>query len=80
MNIVWFLIIGTLAGWIAGELYKGSGFGLIGNLAVGVVGAVVGGFLFDALNIGAYGLLGSLIMAVIGAFVLLFIINVFRRA
>jgi uncharacterized membrane protein YeaQ/YmgE (transglycosylase-associated protein family) len=40
MSLLWFLIIGVLAGWIAGELYKGHGFGLIGNLIVGVVGAV----------------------------------------
>ena len=80
MNILWFLIIGIVAGWIAGEIMKGSGFGLVGNLVVGAVGALIGGFLFDMLNIGTYGLLGSLVMSVIGAVVLLFIINAVRRA
>lgn len=80
MSLLWFLIIGVLAGWIAGELYKGHGFGLVGNLIVGAVGAVIGGFLFDALGVGTgYGLIGSLITAVIGAVILLFLINAFRR-
>lgn len=81
MSLLWFLIIGVLAGWIAGELYKGHGFGLVGNLVVGIVGAVVGGFLFDLLNVGpGYGLVGSLVTAVVGAVVLLFLLNAFRRA
>jgi uncharacterized membrane protein YeaQ/YmgE (transglycosylase-associated protein family) len=78
MEILWFLIIGAVAGWIAGEMVRGDGFGLVGNIVVGIVGAVIGGFLFNMLGIGAYGLLGSLVMAVIGAVILLFIINAFR--
>ena len=81
MDILWFLIIGGIAGWIAGEMVRGHGFGVLGNVVVGIVGAVVGGLLFDFLGVGTYGLLGSLTMAVIGAVVLLFIINaVTRRA
>ncbi len=75
MSLLWFLIIGLAAGWIAGELMRGDGFGLLGNIVVGVVGALVGGFLFDLLGISAYGLIGSLIMAVVGAVVLLFLLN-----
>jgi uncharacterized membrane protein YeaQ/YmgE (transglycosylase-associated protein family) len=80
MDIIWFLIVGIVSGWIAGEIMRGSGFGLVGNLIVGAVGALIGGFLFDMLNIGTYGLLGSIIMSVIGAVVLLFLVNAFRRA
>lgn len=80
MAILWFLIIGAMAGWIAGELVRGDGFGFAGNLVVGIIGALIGGLLFDALGINAYGLLGSLAMATIGAMVLLFLLNVFRRA
>ncbi len=79
MSIVWFLIIGALAGWIAGELTKGAGFGLVGNLVVGILGAVLGGFLFDLLGITAYGLLGQLVMSVVGAIVFLFILSLFHR-
>ena len=79
MNIIWFLIIGIISGWIAGEIMKGSGFGVVGNLVVGAVGSLIGGFLFDMLNITAYGLIGSMIMSVVGAVALVFFMNVFRR-
>lgn len=80
MSLLWFLIIGAIAGWIAGELTKGHGFGLIGNLVVGILGAILGGFLFDLLNVNAYGLLGNLVMSVIGAVVFLFILSFIKRA
>jgi uncharacterized membrane protein YeaQ/YmgE (transglycosylase-associated protein family) len=80
MNLLWFLIIGLVAGWLAGVLVKGGGFGLVGNLAVGVVGAVLGGWLFDTLGASAGGgLLGSIVVATIGAVVLLFIVRLFKR-
>lgn len=79
MSILWFLIIGALAGWIAGELTKGHGFGLLGNIVVGIIGAVLGGFLFNVLGIGSYGLLGQLIMSTIGAVVFLFVLSLFKR-
>jgi uncharacterized membrane protein YeaQ/YmgE (transglycosylase-associated protein family) len=79
MNIIWFLIIGLLAGWIAGLLMRGHGFGFLGNMIVGIIGAVIGGFVFDLLDIAAYGLLGSLIMSVVGAVVLLFLTGLIKR-
>lgn len=78
MDVLWFLIIGAVAGWIAGEIVRGDGFGLVGNLVVGIVGAVIGGFLFSLLGISTYGLTGSLVMAIIGAIVLLFLVNMVR--
>jgi uncharacterized membrane protein YeaQ/YmgE (transglycosylase-associated protein family) len=78
MDILWFLIIGGVAGWIAGEIVRGDGFGIVGNIVVGIVGAIIGGLLFGLLNIDAYGLMGSLVMSVIGAVVLLFVLNMFR--
>jgi uncharacterized membrane protein YeaQ/YmgE (transglycosylase-associated protein family) len=80
MEIVWFLIIGLIAGWLAGQFMKGGGFGLIGNLVVGVVGAVVGGFLFQLFGLSAYGLIGNLVVATVGAVVLLALIRVVKRA
>jgi uncharacterized membrane protein YeaQ/YmgE (transglycosylase-associated protein family) len=80
MNLIWFLIIGALAGWIAGELTKGHGFGLLGNIVVGVIGAILGGYIFDVLNVSAGGLLGRLVMSVVGAIILLFVLSLFRRA
>lgn len=78
MEVIWFLIIGGVAGWIAGELMRGDGFGVLGNIVVGIVGAVIGGFVFDLLNVTAYGLIGSLVMSVVGAVVLLFIVGMFQ--
>ena len=76
MGLLWFLIIGLVAGWLAGMLVKGGGFGLIGDLVVGVVGAFLGGFLFGALGIsGGGGFIGSVAVATIGAVVLLFIVR-----
>ena len=82
MHFLWFLIIGAVAGWLAGVLVKGSGFGLVGDLIVGIVGALLGGWLFSisGINLGIDGLIGSLIVATIGAVVLLFLIRVIRRA
>ena len=80
MDILWFLIIGIAAGWIAGQIMKGSGYGVIGDLIVGAIGGLLGGYLFRLLGIGLGGLLGELITAVIGAVVLIAIIRLIRRA
>lgn len=79
MRIIWFLLIGLVAGWLAGALTKGSGFGLLGNLIVGVLGALLGGFLFDVIGLAAYGLIARLIMALVGALVLLLLLRFIRK-
>ncbi|ASU39858.1 GlsB/YeaQ/YmgE family stress response membrane protein [Herbaspirillum sp. meg3] len=80
MEVVWFVLIGIAAGWLAGQFVKGGGFGLIGDLVVGIVGALLGGFIFSFLGIGAgSGLLGSLIVATVGAVVLLLLIRLLKR-
>ncbi|MBC8016621.1 MAG: GlsB/YeaQ/YmgE family stress response membrane protein [Sporomusaceae bacterium] len=76
--MLWFLVIGIIAGWLAGNIVKGRGFGLIGDLVVGVVGSFIGGYLFSALGFSAYGTMGEIIMATIGAVVLLWVIRIFR--
>jgi uncharacterized membrane protein YeaQ/YmgE (transglycosylase-associated protein family) len=80
MSILWFILIGIVAGWLAGLLMRGHGFGMIGDLVLGIVGAVIGGFIFDLLGVTAYGTTGSIAMSVIGAVVLLGITGMFRRA
>lgn len=79
MGFLWFLVIGALAGFIAGKIMKGKGFGLFGNLVVGVIGAFIGGFLFGILGIHAGGFVGSLIMASVGACVLLWLVGVMKK-
>jgi uncharacterized membrane protein YeaQ/YmgE (transglycosylase-associated protein family) len=80
-QFLWFLLIGLVAGWLAGQLVKGGGFGVIGDIAVGIVGAVFGGWLFGAL--GLYpggGLLPALLVATVGAIVLVVLIRLIKRA
>ena len=77
---LWFIIIGILAGFIAGKLMRGGGFGILVNLIVGIIGAVLGGKIFDLLEISAGGIIGSLVTATVGAIVLLWIVSLFRRA
>ena len=77
---LWFIIIGILAGFIAGKLMRGGGFGILVNLIVGIIGSVLGGKIFDLLEISAGGIIGSLVTATVGAIVLLWIVSLFRRA
>ena len=70
-SIIWFILIGLAAGWLAGRIMKtGSGSALT-NLIVGVIGAVLGGLLFNLLGLSANGLTGSLITSTVGAVVLI---------
>ncbi|HZP95527.1 MAG TPA: GlsB/YeaQ/YmgE family stress response membrane protein [Candidatus Limnocylindria bacterium] len=75
MDIIAWIIVGLVAGWLAGQLMKGSGYGIIGDLVLGLVGAFVGGWLFGVVSPTAQpsGLLGSIVVATIGAVVLIFI-------
>jgi uncharacterized membrane protein YeaQ/YmgE (transglycosylase-associated protein family) len=79
MHVLYFLLIGLVAGWLAGQIMKGKGFGLVGNLIVGCIGAFIGGFLFDVLGIFARGLIGSLVAALAGALVLLWVISLIKK-
>ncbi|MCG5077725.1 GlsB/YeaQ/YmgE family stress response membrane protein [Paraburkholderia tagetis] len=79
-GIIAWLIIGAIAGWLAGLLVKGGGFGLIVDIIVGIVGAFIGGWLAGLLGIHiGGGMISSIITAIIGAVILLFIIRLFRR-
>ena len=81
MQFIWFILIGLVAGWLAGTLVKGGGFGVVGYIVVGVVGALLGGWLFSALGVSSGGgLLGAIIVATIGAIVLIFILRLVKRA
>ena len=78
MSLLWFVIIGAIAGWLAGRLMRGNGFGLIGDIIVGVIGSFLGGYLLrkTGMEVG-HGLLGSLLVAFIGAVILLFVVRLF---
>ena len=81
MSIIAALIIGAIAGWLAGLIVRGAGFGLIGNIVVGIIGALVAGYVMPALHITlASGRLGAILDATIGAVIVLVILSLIRRA
>ncbi|HEY3707288.1 MAG TPA: GlsB/YeaQ/YmgE family stress response membrane protein [Terracidiphilus sp.] len=85
-GIIAWIIIGVIAGWLTGKLMKGSGFGFIMDMVVGLIGALVGGWISSAMGMGTasqHGLIGSIIIATIGAVVLTLIVRLIsgnRRA
>ena len=79
--IIIILIVGAVAGWLAGQIVRGMGFGLIGNIIVGIVGAFIAGWLLPRVGIAiGGGMIASIINATIGAVVLLVILGLIRRA
>jgi uncharacterized membrane protein YeaQ/YmgE (transglycosylase-associated protein family) len=81
MSLLWFLVVGLIAGWLAGVLMKGGGYGVVGDIVVGILGALIGGWLFGALGVASGGgLIGSIIVATIGAVVLIFLLRLVKRA
>lgn len=81
LSILVFLLIGAFAGWLAGLIVRGGGFGLIGDILVGIVGAFVAGALLPRLGVSlGGGVLGAILGATIGAVILLLIVRVVKRA
>jgi len=76
MEMIWFLLIGLISGWLAGMISRGGGFGLWGDLATGVVGSFIGAYVFNLMGISAYGTIGSIISGTIGAIILLWVIRI----
>ena len=81
MGILSWIIVGGIAGWIAGLIMKGSGSGVLMNIIIGIIGAFIGGLIMNLLgNVGVTGFnLWSLLVAVLGAVILLAIVGLFRR-
>ena len=77
-SLIWFLI-GLIAGWLAGQVMRGGGYGVVGDIVVGVIGALLGGWLLGVLGIGVGGLIGA-IAAFVGAIILIALLRVIRRA
>lgn len=80
MGIVIWLLVGAVAGWLAGMIVKGYGFGLVGNMVVGVIGSLIAGWLLPRLGVFiGFGIIAEIINAVIGAVILLAIIGLINR-
>lgn len=80
MYLVWLLLIGLTAGWLAGTIVRGKGFGLLGDMVLGVIGAWLGSHILGVFGLYSVGLIGSLVTAFIGALVLVAVIRVIKHA
>src|SRR6202043_199154 len=78
-NILWWLIVGLIAGFLASRVMSGGGYGLIGDIVVGIIGALLGGWLAGFLGIGSFGLVGTIVVAFIGACILIAILHAVSR-
>jgi uncharacterized membrane protein YeaQ/YmgE (transglycosylase-associated protein family) len=79
MSILGWLIIGAIAGWLAGRIVEGGGFGFVGNLVIGIIGACVGGLILPQLGFIPASTFGNLLAATLGAVMLLVVLGIMRR-
>jgi len=73
--LIWQIAIGILAGFLAGKIMRGRGFGILVDLLLGIVGSMIGGFVFGILGLYSAGLVGQLVVATVGAMLLLFLVR-----
>ena len=79
-NLLWWCIVGLIAGFLAGKVMKGGGFGVAMDIVIGIVGAMIGGWVFGLIGIYAGGLIGSIVVAFVGACILLWLVRMIKKA
>ena len=75
--LLWWIVVGLIAGFLAGVVMRGGGFGIVGDIVVGILGAIIGGFVAGLLGLGASGFVGSIIIAFLGACLLIALLRAF---
>ncbi len=80
MNLIIFLFVGIAAGYIAGMVLRGGGYGFAGNLMIGILGAFCGGFFQNLLGLSPFGMLGAFFTAILGASLMLLLVSLLKRA
>ena len=75
MYLIWEIAIGILAGFLAGKIMRGRGYGVLMDLVLGLVGAILGGFVFGLLGLHGYGIVGQLVIATAGAVMLIWLVR-----
>ncbi len=75
MGFLYWIIVGLIAGWLAGKVMKGEGYGVLVDIILGILGAVVGGWVFGLLGFHAGGLIGTIIVSFVGAVILVWIVR-----
>ena len=80
-GLIYWLVVGLIAGWLAGVVMKGGGYGVVADIILGILGGLLGGWIFTSLGIGAGGgVIGGIVVAFIGAVILVAITRVLKRA
>jgi uncharacterized membrane protein YeaQ/YmgE (transglycosylase-associated protein family) len=81
MGLLYWIIVGLIAGWLAGKVMKGGGYGALADIVLGILGGIVGGWVFDMLGLWpGGGIIGSIIVAFVGAVILVWITRILKRA
>lgn len=79
MDFLIFLIIGAISGWLAGMFWRGSGFGCLGNIVVGIIGGIIGGLAAKLIGFNAYSTIAQILLAACGAWLLFYFINLAKK-
>jgi uncharacterized membrane protein YeaQ/YmgE (transglycosylase-associated protein family) len=79
-NLIYWIVVGLIAGWLAGKVMKGGGYGVLVDIILGILGGVVGGWVFGMLGFHAGGLIGSIVVAFVGAVMLVWIVRLLKKA
>jgi uncharacterized membrane protein YeaQ/YmgE (transglycosylase-associated protein family) len=79
-GMLWWIIVGLIAGWLAGQVMKGGGYGVLADIVLGILGGILGGWLFGKMGTGATSTIGSIIVAFIGAVILVGLTRLVKRA
>jgi uncharacterized membrane protein YeaQ/YmgE (transglycosylase-associated protein family) len=79
-NLIWWIIVGLIAGWAAGKIMKGGGYGAVMDIVLGIVGAIVGGFLLGLVGVSAGGTIGTILVAILGAVFLIWLSRMMKKA
>ena len=78
-GIIWWIVVGLIAGWAAGTIMKGGGYGVIADILLGIVGGIVGGWAVGLLGLGGGGLIWSILVAILGAVILIWITRLIKK-
>jgi len=79
-GLIWWIVVGLIAGWLAGKVMKGGGYGVVMDIILGIAGAILGGWVFGLIGIHAGGIIGSIVVAFIGAVILVWITRLLKKA
>ena len=79
-ELLWWAIVGLVAGFLAGKVMKGGGFGVVMDIVIGIIGAVLGGWLFGLVGVFPGGMIGSILIAFVGACILLWLVRMIKKA